>query len=169
MWIYVHCWGLLSTVVFGKSLNGKLQVWFQKQMACLSSYYKISCDSTWMGCSIMAVWILASWPLFVLAVQNIHHIASWLWADVFIYFRSCQQFERETMLFFAFQSWFLGAFKYCSFPFSESGSGPEGATAPGQWVIRRAVHIRVLDFTLSPFWMVSIETEPTNSGNVRWK
>lgn len=94
----------------GKSLNGKLQVWFQKQMACLSSPLQNKLQKYMNGLKHNSRLNTGQWASLLVAMQNVHHIASWLWADVLIFFRSRQQFERETMLFFAFQSWFLGAF-----------------------------------------------------------
>lgn len=82
-----------------------------------------------------------------------------------IYFRSSQHFKRETVSFCAFSASVLECILNTGS--DQLSENKKDRQRPGPALIGRAVHMWVRDFTLSLFGMVSIEMEPTNSGDVR--
>ena len=132
VWRYLYCWGLLFPWGIGKSLDGKLPSLISKANGLSPPSYKTSLLSTWMGCSIPAVWILASclrswWPhrIFTILLPGCEWICSFTLG-------SARVLRGRQCCSLLFSSGFGVHFKYCSFAFSESWSETEGDTGPCQ-------------------------------------
>lgn len=69
--VCLHCWGLVFHCGSGKSLHGKLEGWFQKQIAFLSSPLEIKvCCCLWMDRSILCLssGLCFQWPYRISAI-----------------------------------------------------------------------------------------------------